>query len=261
MPRNRTNQPRGYQNSKNHPAPREYHCKNHDYVYFPVGWQDQYSGQYYKKGYYDETGKWYEDVVIRDTQTGEARFTCQYCGTEVRTKWTEGTKPTCPNCSAQMEESESTDEISRSVTLRQRMSVLTSSDPDLITRIICFALLALLALGLGVPACMQVLTEPSSIVETSSGSIYVEEIGRTCWTDSETGDYYDPVTECWFWFNDENGYPSWQYWYEGISSNYGDYGWMEFDEAEQIWYIETDYGNWIPLPEEYITDYLWHIQE
>jgi hypothetical protein len=88
-------------------------------------------------------------------------------------------------------------------------------------------------------------------------SIYVEAIGRTCYLDGEN--YYDPETDCWFYFNEEAGV--WQYWYEGISSNYGDYGWMEYDEIEDQWYIEQSYGNWVELPDHYLDeyDYLWHM--
>ena len=53
--------------------------------------------------------------------------------------------------------------------------------------------------------------------------------------------------------------PVWQYWYEGISSDYGDYGWMEHDDDG--WYIEKDHGEWIKLPDKYGTDGLWYIED
>lgn len=263
MPRSRTNQPTGYQVSKDRGAPREYHCKNHDYVYFPAAWDDHNTGIHYQKGYYDENGNWYEDVVIRDKQTGEAKFVCQYCGTEVRTKWTEGIKPTCPNCSAQMEEAV-TDELSESVSFSQRMRIDSSERSGFGSKIIILLVTAFVSLGLfsALPGFLSNDPEPSSYVQTyQDDSIYVEEIGRTCWADPETGDYYDPDTDCWFWYNDTIDFPAWQYWYEGISSDFGDYGWMEYHEDEQQWYIEQDHADWIPLPEEYFTDYLWHIAE
>ena len=49
----------------------------------------------------------------------------------------------------------------------------------------------------------------------------------------------------------------WQYWYEPISGDFGDYGWMEYEDG--IWYIETDAGQWDPVPEEYDLTCLWHI--
>lgn len=56
-------------------------------------------------------------------------------------------------------------------------------------------------------------------------------------------------------------FPDWQYWYEGISSDYGEFGWMEFDYGEELWYIEIDQGDWIVLPEKYDKSRLWYIQE
>ena len=53
---------------------------------------------------------------------------------------------------------------------------------------------------------------------------------------------------------------TWQYWYEGISSDFGDYGWMEWDKDEKEWYIEEYDGEWIILPEEYDRSRLWHVE-
>ena len=99
----------------------------------------------------------------------------------------------------------------------------------------------------------------SSAVSAESRTIYVEEIGRTCTLDGE--DWYDAVSDVWFWFNDEVEPYQWQYWAEGISSDFGDYGWMEYDMAEGTWYIEASEGNWIPLPAEYDTSRLWHMTD
>lgn len=87
---------------------------------------------------------------------------------------------------------------------------------------------------------------------------YVEAIQRECsWHNS--GNYYDKETDCYFWLNTEVSPPVWQYWYEGISSEFGDYGWMEYSFVEQTWYIEAAEENWIPLPEKYDTSNLWHM--
>ena len=53
--------------------------------------------------------------------------------------------------------------------------------------------------------------------------------------------------------------PIWQYWYTGISDQFGDYGVMEYDTEEGRWYIQTENG-WEELPSEYVTDYLWYIE-
>ena len=35
-------------------------CKNHDYMYYNESWQDETTGTLYRKGYYDETGTYYD---------------------------------------------------------------------------------------------------------------------------------------------------------------------------------------------------------
>ncbi len=76
------------------------------------------------------------------------------------------------------------------------------------------------------------------------------------WDDNEES-FYDSSLDCWLWYNTAVEIPVWQYWYQGISSNYGDYGWMEHDDTG--WYIEASYGNWIMLPAQYDTSKLWYI--
>ena len=71
----------------------------------------------------------------------------------------------------------------------------------------------------------------------------------------EIEDWYDEDSDCYLWYN--NKFSVWQYWYEGISSDYGDFGWMEHDDDG--WYIEVSQGNWIILPAKYDTDRLWYI--
>ena len=75
--------------------------------------------------------------------------------------------------------------------------------------------------------------------------------------DAYEDSYYDEDSDCWLWYNTEVDPPVWQYWVEGISSDFGDYGWMEHDEDG--WWIEASYGNWIQLPDKYPTDNLWYI--
>ena len=76
--------------------------------------------------------------------------------------------------------------------------------------------------------------------------------------DESADSFYDQETDCWLWYNTDVEPPLWQYWYEGISSDFGDYGWMEHDSDG--WFIEASYGNWIELPEEYDTGSLWYIE-
>ena len=44
--------------------------------------------------------------------------------------------------------------------------------------------------------------------------------------------YYDKETDMYIYLNEDLDPPQFQYWLEGLSSQYGDYGWMEYDEAE-----------------------------
>lgn len=76
--------------------------------------------------------------------------------------------------------------------------------------------------------------------------------------DAAEDSLYEANSDCWIWYNDQVSPPVWQYWYEGISSDFGDYGWMEHDH--EGWWIEASAGNWIPLPEQYSTEGLWYIQ-
>lgn len=91
--------------------------------------------------------------------------------------------------------------------------------------------------------------------------IYVPEIGRECTYDANSDNYYDKDTDCYFWLNNNVTPPIWQYWYQGISSDYGDYGWMEYDYDKQCWFIETEKGKWEELPSYYNTDKLWHMDK
>ncbi len=75
--------------------------------------------------------------------------------------------------------------------------------------------------------------------------------------DAAEDSYYDETSDCWLWYNTDVEPGVWQYWFEGISSDFGDYGWMEHDEDG--WWIEESFGNWIQLPDSYDTDDLWYI--
>lgn len=70
--------------------------------------------------------------------------------------------------------------------------------------------------------------------------------------------YYDADSDCYLWYNTEVEPAIWQYWYEGISSDYGDYGWMEYKD-EGGWWIEKSRNNWVEYTGD--TSDLWHIRE
>ena len=121
--------------------------------------------------------------------------------------------------------------------------------------------------------------EPLTITETV-GATNAEQIGDTVYLNSvggnvytfapsgaKSGDkvlkwmdeydsYYEAQSDCYLGYNDSVGI--WQYWYEGISSDFGDYGWME--HYEDGWFIEASEGNWIALPSGYDSSGLWYIE-
>ena len=76
--------------------------------------------------------------------------------------------------------------------------------------------------------------------------------------DAEADSYYDAETDCWVWYNTDAQPAVWQYWVEGISSDFEESGWMEHDSNG--WYIEATEWNWIPLPEQYDAAGLWYIE-
>lgn len=97
-----------------------------------------------------------------------------------------------------------------------------------------------------------------SMQSESHDSIYVAALERDVPWNSEYDSYYDRQTDCYFFLNTEMDPPIWQYWYEGVSSEYGDYGWMEWDARESRWYIQTGENKWNPLPENKYRTYFWH---
>lgn len=87
--------------------------------------------------------------------------------------------------------------------------------------------------------------------------IYVAALGRDVSWSAQYDSYYDAQTDCYFFLNTEMDPAVWQYWFEGISSQYGDYGWLEWDAKETRWYVQTGSDKWELLPETSASD-LWH---
>ena len=77
------------------------------------------------------------------------------------------------------------------------------------------------------------------------------------WSPSDDS-YYDSASGLYLWYNTDVSPNLWQYWYEPISGDYGDYGWMEYEDG--YWYIEVGEASWMEVPEEYDTSVLWHIE-
>ena len=274
-PRPRSNQPRGYDGVIGSSLLRS---SVHDYYYYPKSWVDEETGTYYKNGYYDENGQHYDHVTIKDGANYETLLACSYCGTNIKLKWTEGAIPSCPNCGALL--NEVTDNAVVEDKLKDKVvysSPASGSKMNLKPMIIVLCILGaftvlpfvfvfmfafIAALTGSTPKTTTTTTTTSAYVEevSSDNSIYVNEIGRECYWDDEYECYYDQTSDCYFYFNDDVEPPEWQYWYEGISSDYGDYGWMAYDYDEEQWYIEDSSG-WIILPDSYNISELWHFDE
>ena len=332
-PRSRSNQPSGLNGSVS--SSSLIRSVNHDYVYFPDIWTDSATKKRYEKGYYDEKGRHYKQIIIKDGDKYETRAECSFCGTQIKLKWTKGAMPSCPNCGAALKEMVDQSIIEEKLkpkykTVRvpisaqddgyfvngQHISKSKVDDtfltggrssyyeekrpfdssvlivPGIFISVLLFGFIVFIMNRVGsgskttTISPTRILTVEEQIEYYSTytahdptatptpvpgyffkfiankdfpDTIYVDAIGRECsWHSS--GNYYDPVTDCYFWLNDTVSPPIWQYWYEGISSDYGDYGWMEYDFKEKRWYIEASKGNWIVLPDKYDQSKLWHMQ-
>lgn len=296
--RPRVNQPRGFRSTGGY-GPSYYYGQRHEYIFFPLAWTDEETGTYYEKGYYDENGQRYDTVSFEKAGRYENVVChCAYCGqdTIMNLSAAEVTaqKLECPNCGASLEIRSALDTYQNGI----NTSVSMASVPVRAKRkkkvwpvflVIVAILGGLYALGSHELKKQELQQEAQSWQGTQSESfrindeyetmpdflsqdtIYLSETGGQAFAvsdspadkeliwDEDAESYYDEESDCWLWYNMDVDPPLWQYWYEGISSDFGDYGWMEHDADG--WFIEESYGNWIELPEEYDTGSLWYIEE
>ncbi len=269
MYRSRRNQPSGYHQTSGRAI--THHCRKHDYVYYPSSWIDSDTNREYKAGYYDEDGNFYEKVDFVNGADAQVSYICEYCGYSTRFKKQGTIDTTCPKCGASMVRDESVpeDEILTEGISSGGSGSSVFGDTGLPKKVgiiffIVIGINAVMAFTTGLfthddYSSYSYSNSYSNSYSSEDESIYVEEIGRTCPLIGEN--YYDAVTDCYFWFNDYIDPPQWHYWYEGISSDYGDYGWMEYDVNEDTWYIEVSDSNWEVLPDKYDTSELWYINE
>lgn len=278
--RKRSSQPYGWDTAVNGTVSHIY-GRAHDYDYYSQGWIAP-DGRYFEEGYYDENGQHYNNIVVEGATT---MLKCAYCGNRMVYAWAEGALPTCERCGAQFEV-EITDRAQPEGAAGndggdagEKASPARSRSKNII--VVFFVILLFVYAQLkaftrlreiarsyadtretedaGYESGYQSGNGSGSTPEKVSDSIYVEEIGRMCYLDGM--DWYDSETKCWFWYNNETAPYQWQYWYEDISSDYGDYGWMEYDMGEDAWYVEAAEGEWIPLPQQYDTSDLWHMTD
>ena len=263
--RRRVNQPLGYDPSSVLMRTILYQGLLHDYEYYPEDFTGS-DGRTYKRGYYDENGTYYQNVGI-DKQ--EVELECPYCGTRNKIVWKEGVLPSCPNCGGTYQVQE--DKINGAAV--DEFNQAAGRTPVGKTEKSFFEK----AFGFLVPAVMVVIaiaffytffqggngggSSGSSYTETVQESLYVPEIDRTCEWDSEKRWWYDENSECYFYFDTEVDPPQWKYWFEGVSSDFGDFGWLEYDDDQEQWFVQTARNAWERLPDNYDTEKLWHMDD
>jgi hypothetical protein len=79
---------------------------------------------------------------------------------------------------------------------------------------------------------------------------------RLEWDEDFCG-YYDDRSDGYVWYDVNR--KKWEFWFNGISSDYKDYGWMVY--KPEGWRIQRDYVDWIKLPEKYDRSKLWYIEQ
>ena len=264
--------------------------RRHDYVYYPESWTDQSTGTSYAKGYYDENGQYYDSVAFqKDGQYENVVCHCPYCGQitilNLSAEDAVSQNLQCPHCGGPMEIQSELDDYVRQAT--DSFSTYDSGEEYRQARkkkrrrswLIVLALL----FGLVVydwildhreesnpePQVQQLQIAEPDAAEFGS-TIILDKKGSDSYsiTSAKTGDkklewdsgadsWYDVDTDCWLWYNTDVEPAVWQYWYEGISSDFEESGWMEHDTDG--WYIEAYEGDWIELPVEYDISGLWYI--
>lgn len=292
--RPRYHQPTGYRSTFGGES-RRYYGRRHDYIFFPVAWTDAETGTSYESGYYDENGVRYDSIAVEQNGRYEnVVCQCPYCGHKgiltLSASETGEQSLGCPECGGTMDILSALDDylddggagdISRGVEAEQPRR---SSLPTIIFTVFFVAavvFIASIAISIMRPGNMggDVTYEPEMnpddtlwldgdydgdtiyLVQTGENAYAISTDGsadKTLVWDADADSYVDEDEECWVWYNKDVEPAVWQYWYEGISSDYGDYGWMEhYDDG---WFIEEDEGHWIPLPEVYDDGRLWYIE-
>ena len=288
--RPRVNQPRGFSGSGHVTS---YRCRKHEYVFYPADWTDVETGTVYKKGYYDENGNHYETLILKHNQKYEnVPLRCEYCGTtSVRDLTDDNETMTCENCGANMVIEAILDEPDE-VALSYDYSV-TDNAPvyarrsrgigvTVVATVVCifsFVIMTMLGVMYRIDRANKTAynaahdsgsdSKPVSNVDIFGSTLYLkngddgytisnsDDYDKALYWDYSYESYYDKDTDCYVWYNTDVSPNLWQYWYEDISSDYGDYGWMEYEDGK--WYIEYDEEEWIWLnPDRYDQSKLWH---
>ena len=318
--RTRSHQPSNYRYGSSHPT-STYQCRKHDYIFYPVAWNDESTNTTYQKGYYDEQGNRYDNLILKNNQKYEnVPMHCEYCDTTQVRDLTDDTETmACPHCGANMTIDAILDERAD---VTSADSLYTSGSNPAIpvkrnrkTLIITLAIIGgiyilpvLFYSTIGavfgpllkirkmlnyaqnnrtntVQQTTQQTTQPTTSATQPDVSVpdYISNVDifghelylkssedgmvisdfsdydlNLTWSDYDES-YYDADSDCYVWFNTDMDPSLWQYWYEGISSNYEDSGWMEFENGN--WYIETKSGNWEQIDLSGYGDRIWHFSD
>ena len=238
------------------------HDALHNYTYVPYDYTDS-NGSRKQSGYYDENGVHYEKGSF-ENQTME--LTCPYCDSKNKIVWMEGVMPRCPVCGGQYDTNTQTQKMASSyVSVPTRTRKKSSSFLKIV--IIAVVLACLYMFGTHLLRKENPISTKATYKTTqqnrqaSDRDIFVEEIGRTCTWDAENGWWVDKKSGCYFYFDETIAPSQWKYWYDGIGDDYGDYGWMEYDDEEGVWYIEIEENNWEVLPDKYDLKGVWHMKD
>ena len=294
--RSRSNQPQGYVAREHYNVePIPHYGVKHNYLYYPLSWTDAATGREYPRGYYDENGAYYDNVVFRQTDGVYKNVVCQceYCDTVSKIDWTEGGPLICPQCGGTMKILSKLDEYTQDPLYRKigrrRDAGGSRFSPYAAMAVIALIFIFVIAVFAGIRDSYDERKSnlspydggydyggnempPDPVVPVGFGeAVYLKDLGSGAFSISDESDYdrvliwdedeesyYEAESQLWAWFNTDVTPPLWQYWYEPISQDYGDYGWMEYEKG--VWFIEANAGNWIQVPRSYDTTPLWHIE-
>ena len=212
-------------------------------------------------GSYDSTTR----TISSPMATVPREYVCKYCDTTSTFTLNGDESLVCPVCGAPIPQSEIENmsvpvesmyemyDAGRQASGRASRSAGRVFAKLMIIPIIFFALYIFLRPYFG---------ETGSGGDTSKSlngdSIYVPALSRTVYWNSQYDSFYDQPTDCYFYYNEDVDPADWQYYFEGVSSDYEDCGWMEWDSAKEKWYISPNGDDWEELPSKYDTTKLWH---
>ena len=259
---------------------------------------DTETGASFEKGYYDENGQRYDDVTFEENgRYKNVVCHCPYCDQDTILELSAGDvtehSMKCQHCGGPMEIRSELDSLlgdtSGNTHVYRSEESLRNAFPKKEEKkkkkkhLWLIVAVLMLAFGLknrvvesleqSAPGGQTTVAENQGSTVTLGKTVYLERqaggayrvvtdvvrANKILTYDRNADSYYDESANCWAWYNTEVTPAVWQYWYEGISSDFGDYGWMEHDAKG--WYIEKSNGNWIPVPDRYDTSKLWYIEQ